>query len=244
MNKIYYKKKQKNTNLKLKKKVKILGLFLCITGMFGMAYFFLPILSWQLYLTPAIASQNLAIPIPKKSVVSPPNTFDLLQNTTASIGIDYSNADNWFPGQKSEAKTPAFPSFTLTIPKLKITDAMVSTVDYHLDKHLINYAGTALPSERGTSIVFGHSTLPQLFDQKNYKTIFSTLHTLKVGDIVIAKVDNKMYMYRVYQMNVVSADDTSIFTQEYDDSYLTLVTCTPPGTVWKRLVIRTKLVSM
>lgn len=244
MNKYYYKQTSGKKPRRHHKRLRLVGLFLCVVGLIGMGYFFLPLLSWQLYLSPVFASQSLAVPIPKNSIVNPPTTIDLLRNTTTTIGIDYTNAENWFPGQKSNTKVPFVPSYTLSIPKLGLTDVEVSTMDHDLTRHLINYAGTAVPSEKGTAIVFGHSTLPQLLDQDNFKTIFSTLHTLNVGDIIITKVDNKLYMYRVFQMSVVSPDDTSIFTQEYDDSYLTLVTCTPPGTVWKRLVVRTKLVTL
>jgi len=33
-------------------------------------------------------------------------------------------------------------------------------------------------------------------------------------------------------------------TVSFDNSYITLVTCTPPGTTWKRLVIRASLDSI
>ena len=48
-------------------------------------------------------------------------------------------------------------------------------------------------------------------------------------------------MYKIFNIRIVEQTDTYIFEQNYDNSYLTLVTCTPPGTIWKRLIIKAKL---
>jgi sortase A len=83
--------------------------------------------------------------------------------------------------------------------------------------------------------------LPQLFDPKNYKTIFAHLHKIEVGDEIHVNVDNADFVYKIYEKIITTPDDTSIFTQNYDSSYITLVTCTPPGTTWKRLIIKAKI---
>lgn len=90
-------------------------------------------------------------------------------------------------------------------------------------------------------MIFGHSTLPQLFDPTNYKAIFATLHTLKAGDTFEVTVDDTSYSYKIFSISITTPDDMNIFSQSYDNSYITLVTCTPPGTIWKRLVIRASL---
>jgi len=132
----------------------------------------------------------------------------------------------------------------LSIPRLKIENAIVSTKDYDLSRHLIQYFGTSIPGENGTAVIFGHSTLPQLFDPKNYKTIFATLHTIKIGDEIEAIVNGIGRKYKVFSITITSADDTNILSQSFDRSYITLITCTPPGTVWKRLVVRASLDSL
>lgn len=209
------------------------------SGILGMLYIFFPLLSWELYFVPAFA-QEVASPIPKTTIVNANTLQSLLANSFS--GIDYSNAANWFPHYNTNITSkPKATSYTLSIPKLGIKDAFVSTVDNDLDNHLINYGGTALPPEHGNAVIFGHSTLPQLFDQKNYKTIFATAHTLKVGDKIIADVDDISYTYKIASISIVDPDDTAIFTQNYDSSYLTIVTCTPPGTTWKRLIIKSRI---
>jgi sortase A len=236
MAKYYTKSKPKNVRLFLR--FVSIGIF--ASGILGMLYVFFPLLSWELYFAPVFAAQDVATPIPKTTVVN----ADTIQSLLASSfsGIDYSNAANWFPSYNANITSqPKATSYTLTIPKLKIKDAFVSTVDNDLDHHLVNYGGTALPPEKGNAVVFGHSTLPQLFNPNNYKAIFATAHTLQVGDTIIAHINEISYTYKIFNITIVNPEDTTIFTQHYDNAYLTIVTCTPPGTTWKRLIIKSRV---
>lgn len=210
--------------------------------LFG-SYIFFPLLSWELYLQPAFAAQSYAAPIPAATII----TKDYIQSLgqyalNAFSGTDYSRVENWVPASYKEvAVSPQIASYYLSIPKLHIDNAVVSTIDNDLDIHLVHFPGTAIPPAKGTAAIFGHSTLPELFNAKNYKTIFATAHTLKVGDIITITTDNTVYSYRIFNISIVEPDDTSYLTQQYDDSYLTVITCTPPGTTWRRLIIKSKL---
>lgn len=243
MVKYYYKK----TSQKRKKAVfHLLGLLIFLGGILILLYVSLPLISWQIYFAPVFASQEIAVPIPKTTVVSESPIKSLVSTAANNItGVDYTNAKNWFPAYKpsAEGKTesPRVPSYTLSIPKLGIEKAVVSTNDYDLAKHLVNYPGTAIPADFGNAVIYGHSTLPQLFNPKDYKTIFATVYKLTVGDEFFATVENVTYRYKIFSVTVVDPSDTSIFSQTYDNSYLTLVTCTPPGTTWKRLIIKARL---
>lgn len=243
MTKYYYKK----SSQKRKKAIfRLLGLFIFLAGILILLYVSLPLISWQIYFAPIFASQEIAVPIPKTTVVSEETIKSLVSTAANNItGVDYTNAQNWFPTYKApaegEAGTPRVSSYTLSIPKLKIENATVSTVGYELDKYLVNYPGTAIPSNNGNAVVYGHSTLPQLFNPKDYKTIFATAYKLTVNDEVFATVENVTYRYKIFSVTVVDPSDTSVFSQTYDNSYITLVTCTPPGTTWKRLIIKARL---
>lgn len=239
MNKVYYKKR---SGKKLRKIIRLLGLSLSFSGLLGMLYFFFPLISWQLYLAPVFASENIAIPIPKTTIINESMLQSLAANRAASIfGTDYNDAKNWFPAAQASAPRPVLTSYLFSVPKLKIINAKVSTVDNDLASHLVNYNGTAIPPYKGNAVIFGHSTLPQLFNPKDYKTIFATAHTLKTGDIFIVTIDSIQYTYRIFSITIVDPEDTSALTQTFDDSYLTVITCTPPGTTWKRLVLKSKL---
>ena len=67
------------------------------------------------------------------------------------------------------------------------------------------------------------------------------LPTLKIGDDIVVTYDGVTYKYVVYDMVVLDPTDLSTLEQQFDDSYLTLVTCVPPGTLWKRLDVKAKL---
>lgn len=236
MVKVY--KKSANT---IKKLVKALGFVLLVSGILMTLYTFLPILSWQIYFAPAFASQSLSTPIPKLSVVDQRQIGSLLNSATLNLSRDYTNASNWYPGYGSKGPKKTVPTYKLSIPKLNILGAKVSTNDNDLSSHLVNFQGTSVPPEKGNAVIFGHSTLPQLFDSKNYKTIFANLYKLQVGDEIFINFPNITYKYKIENITIVEPEDTSVLAQNYNDSFITLITCTPPGTIWKRLVLRAKL---
>lgn len=209
----------------------ILSLTLVTIGFVILFYVASPIVLFQLKYATENAGTSFVAPIP-----------DVLANSIVNLsGVDYGKASNWFPATETKKDTPKISSYWLSIPKLGIIQATVSTVSDDLFKNLVHYGGSALPGEVGNAVIFGHSTLPQLFNPQNYKTIFSTLHTLKVGDEFATAVDGVTYSYKISQIKVIDPADISVLSQDADGSYVTIITCTPPGTYWKRLVIKGKL---
>jgi sortase A len=167
----------------------------------------------------------------------------LIASAVSNSHVDYNDAQNWFPDYSPEQNQnkPVITTYNITIPKIHVQYANVSTISTDLSSHLVHYPGTAVPPEKGTGVVFGHSTLPSLFDAHNYKTILAYAHTLAVNDKIIVNADGKEYTYAIVSVRITTPDDISIFSQDFDDSYLEIVTCTPPGTTWKRLVIKARL---
>jgi sortase A len=160
---------------------------------------------------------------------------------------DYTKASNWFVGSdKSKFDETKVSYYNISIPKLKIESAIVAIGGDDLSAHLIQYPGTALPGKRGNSVIFGHSTLPSFFNPKNYTSIFSTLSILNPGDEIIVYYDGVEYRYKVETLLEVRPTDVEVLEQNISDSYLTLVTCTPPGDPRKprRLIVRAKIVPL
>lgn len=237
----YYKKERKKDFRKL---FRILSLIISFLGLLGVLYIFFPLISWQVYFAPIKSSPVVASPIPKSTIVNSSTIGSLVSAATNNFsGIDYKNAQNWFPTYNpiDDKKETKIQQYFLSIPKLQIKNATVSTVDYDLAKHLINYGGTSIPPKNGNAVIFGHSTLPYLFNPNDYTTIFATLYKLETNDEIFITLENITYKYKIFSISVVNPDDTSIFSQNFDDSYITLVTCTPPGTTWKRLIIKAKI---
>lgn len=239
MSKKIYKKESSHKGVK---KIKIIGIFLVLAGVCITGYVFLPLFLWQFFIAPVMASTSLAVPIPRTTIVSPSSIKNLfISQASVLAGVDYTNASNWFPNFSHAPGTPRIKSYSITIPKLNINNASVSTVDDDLAHHLVNFQGTCVPPEKGNCVVFGHSTLPQLYNPKDYKTIFAYAQNLRTGDDVIVDAENILFTYKIFSITIVDPDDTSVLAQSLDDSYLSIITCTPPGTVWKRLVIKARL---
>jgi sortase A len=204
---------------------------------FGMAitvWVAYPVVSFQL-----INSRQLA----RARFISPLGAIPKYSSFNAPIEqTDYTKAGNWFPNFNTAITTPPLNDYTLSIPKLKINKATVSLIEEDLSQSLIHYNGTALPGNKGNGVIFGHSILPQFYNPKNYMAIFSTLHTLEKGDQIILYYDNITYQYQIIDMFEVTPEDISVLDQTYDSEYLTLITCTPPGTYLRRLIVKAKLI--
>lgn len=216
-----------------------------IIGALLLFWSFYPILSFELYSRLFIQS-NVASPVPRSEIVSSLKAADTVLSSYdvySSNLRDFVRADLWFPTQPKveEATKIAVKEYELSLPKLNISGAKVIVGGTDLSKSLIHYVPTSLPGEFGNVAIFGHSTLPQLYDPKNYKSIFTYLPSLEKGDIVLVKLGELEYEYEVFDMFVVKPNHISVLEQRYDGSYLTLVTCVPPGTYWNRLIVRAKL---
>ncbi|OGH24084.1 MAG: hypothetical protein A3B47_04415 [Candidatus Levybacteria bacterium RIFCSPLOWO2_01_FULL_39_24] len=236
MGKYYYKK---NAQDNFKKYLRLTSGLLLLIGISIILYILFPIISWRIYFSPAFTSQDFTLSIPRANIV------DLARNLIDPT--DYTRAENWFknfkPASNQKNQVDAS-SYTISIPTIKITEAVVSTIDNDLAKHLVNYQGTGIPGRNGNAVIFGHSTLPQLFNPKDYKTIFANVYKLKNGDMIYATVTGVTYSYKIFKTIVVDPENSSALVQDYDNSYLTLVTCTPPGTTWKRLIVKAVLIKI
>ena len=172
----------------------------------------------------------------------------LVEEKTASFKFskkDYTKLSNWFNEEGNrDFISQKVKYFTISIPKLEIENATVSIGGENLTESLIQYPGTALPGKTGNTVIFGHSILPQFFDPENYLSIFSTLPTLEEEDEVIANYDGITYKYKIENMFEVKPTDIQILEQNSYDSFIQLVTCTPPGHPLKpkRLIVRARLV--
>lgn len=106
---------------------------------------------------------------------------------------------------------------------------------------VVHYQYSATPDTVGNVVLVGHSSdFP--WSNGSYKTIFSLLDKLVVGDEIVVPYKQDKYVYAVTESKVVPATELSVL-KKTDSSILTLITCYPVGTSQKRLIIRAKLVS-
>lgn len=213
--------------------IKIIKLAASISGLSGLVILiviFWPIIEYQFF-----SSNNY------KTLLSP-----LVAQPQSYQKTDYTKASTWFPSAETQAFVGSeVKYYNISIPKLDIRNAVVAIGGEDLTKYLVQYPGTALPGKRGNAVIFGHSVLPIFYNPKSYKAIFSTLPTLKKGDDVFVTYDGVDYHYVIEEMFEIYPSDIQILEQNNSDSFLTLVTCVPPGDPRnpKRLIVRARVVS-
>lgn len=233
---IYYYTKSKPKRLKL-----IISVFSALSIFSGLTLIILilyPILIFEIYYAP------------KFGTLLTPVSEDLIKDTVRSefskiLGsstADFTRASLWFPKASDVRIADSASGYAISIQKLKIENAQVLLGTEDLTRSLIHFTGP-LPGNPGNPVIFGHSTNLLFYNPKDFKSIFSKLPDLTYGDIIRVTSDNVTYQYKVYEMKITSPSDLSVLTQNYDHAYLTLVTCVPPGTYFKRLVVKTKLVT-
>lgn len=224
-----------------KKAIRIFSFLSIIAGLSILSFVLYPILSFELFYAPRINGMVKPVPqIPGEIIRE--TIAGNLPRVLGTDTIDYTRASNWFP--KATSYSPPYQgnaaSYNLSIPKVNIDNALVLTGTDDLSKSLIHFAGP-LPGNNGNAVIFGHSTLLWFYNPKDYKSIFSKLPELTSGDEIIITVDSVTYKFRIIEMRVISPEDFSPLIQDNESSYITLITCVPPGTYFKRLSVKAKL---
>ncbi|MBI3620328.1 class D sortase [Candidatus Roizmanbacteria bacterium] len=214
-------------------------------GAFLLFWSLYPIISFEIY-SKLFIERSFRSPVPRSSLASS------LEKAGAVLGNynvfsnnlrDFTQASLWFPSVKQPQSVGDFKikSYVLSIPKLGIKEAKVVVGGEDLAKSLVQFLPRSLPGEYGNMVIFGHSSLPQLYNGHDYRTLFTYLPSLNKGDEIGVTVGDTTYRYEVYDMFVVKPDQVSVLEQQTDAAYLTLITCVPPGTLWNRLVVKARL---
>lgn len=140
------------------------------------------------------------------------------------------------------------PTPTISIPELNVGAPVTyentrneTQIDNDLENGVIHYAGTALPGQAGNAVIFGHSS-NDWWQPGNYKFVFVLLDKLQPGDQFSVNYNSVHYIYSVTGSSVVEPTDLSVLDPTPTPT-MTLITCTPPGTSWKRLVVTAKQIS-
>lgn len=152
------------------------------------------------------------------------------------------------PVSKEAKELGIDPSFSIVIPKIDAKSNVFANVDTSdeeeymdvLSKGVAHAKGTYFPGQGKNIFLFAHSTDSPINIQK-YNAVFYLLSKLEKGDTVIIYFANKKYIYEVTEKTVKSASDISFLVNETQTEVLYLMTCTPPGTTWKRLFVTANL---
>lgn len=153
---------------------------------------------------------------------------------------------------KSKAITkqivPIDKDFGIVIPKIGANAKIIAQVDPYdsriyqvaLTKGVAHAKGTALPNQIGNMFIFSHSSV-NLLEATRYNSVFFLLSKLEKNDEIDIYYKGAKYTYQVENLKTVDGKEISYLNPESKVRTLTLMTCWPPGTTLKRLVIIAKL---
>jgi sortase A len=140
--------------------------------------------------------------------------------------------------------TPVDPEFSVIIPKINANAKVIKNVDpfdskiyqQALTKGVAHAKGTSTPDKSGNVFIFAHSA-GNWYQANQFNAVFYLLNKLEAGDEIIVYYQSQKYTYTVQETKLVKGDQTSYMSGNSNQNQLTLMTCWPPGTTLKRLVV-------
>ena len=142
---------------------------------------------------------------------------------------------------------PADKTFGIVVPKIGANAKIIPNVDPYnpntyqvaLTKGVAKAKGTVNPDEIGNMFLFSHSSA-NILEAGRYNSVFYLLSKLKKDDQIYVYYKNVRYKYKVSEIKIVDAKDVSYLNPKSDAKTLTLMTCWPAGTTYKRLLVIAK----
>jgi LPXTG-site transpeptidase (sortase) family protein len=137
------------------------------------------------------------------------------------------------------------PAIGVDAPIIWVHDTKEKEILNKLEKGVIHYPGTPIPSMRGNSYITGHSSYYS-WSKSKFKEVLKGINKLKVGDEIIftfklASGKSTDIIYRVTKAGIVVLPDDERLFEDYEGRELTLVTCWPIGTNLKRMMVKAEL---
>ena len=137
--------------------------------------------------------------------------------------------------------------FGIVIPKIDANAPIVANVDPYdstayqqaLAHGVAQAEGSGVPTDSKTMFLFAHAS-GDLLMARRYNSIFYLLNKMATDDEITIYYHNLPYTYQVTQVKTVAPDAVN-YLENTPDTDLILMTCTPPGTTWKRLLVFAKL---
>lgn len=214
-----------------------------VIGLMSIFFALWPFVIWQIHTVPRFSKSSNKTPIPEGQVLPAKAIgYSNVQVVQDSDGFSYFIPTNFSKDLSVSGQETRPQEFFVTIPKLKIEKAKVKVDSLRFDNNLALFPQTPLPGEVGNSFITGHSVLPQFNDPENYRAIFTKLSDLEIGDDVYVEINDQKLHFAVQYLKIIDPHDLSVLAPISQDGHnLTLMTCVPPGTNLKRLVVITSL---
>lgn len=110
----------------------------------------------------------------------------------------------------------------------------IVVLDEELKSGAVRYPGSGTPGD-GNMFLFGHSTSFSRVINQAYKT-FNNIQNLKAGDEIYVYSEDKKYLYKVRNIDLVSAEE-ALVSFDTNETMLTISTCNTFGQKQERYVV-------
>lgn len=185
-----------------------------------------------------------------------PNYLEYIHGTDPlnkdTDGDKFSDKQEITNGYDPNAPGDAKPLVLVGIEKINVKAPMVwsqstdeKSMLKDLETGLSHYYKTAAPGQNGNAVISGHSS-NYFWVKGDYNYIFKNLNNLEKGDNITVTFLQKngrviTYHYQVSDKFISAPADERIFA-ETDGQTMTLSTCWPLGTNFKRLIVKAEIV--
>jgi sortase A len=151
-------------------------------------------------------------------------------------------------GQREQILIPKDTNFSVIIPRIGASEKIFENVDPSNEKEyterlfegVAHAKGSSFPGYGGNTYIFAHSA-DSFWNVGRYNAVFYLLKELQPQDDIVIFFQNKRYNYKVTETKIVDATDLSYLKSDIGTGEtLTLQTCWPPGTTWKRMLVFAK----
>lgn len=134
--------------------------------------------------------------------------------------------------------------FGIVIPKIAANTKVVANVDWQkseeyqraLTQGVAHASGTAFPGEGGNVFLFAHSGV-DFYEATRYNAVFYLVDKLEKGDEIDIFYQKQKFSYKISEKKIVSPEEIGYLQGNIKDKTLTLMTCWPPGTTLKRMIV-------
>lgn len=139
---------------------------------------------------------------------------------------------------------PVYTDFGLVIPKIRANSKVIANVNPYREEiyqkaltlGVAHAEGTALPGKIGNTFIFAHSS-GDWFTANRFNSVFYLLNKLEKNDEIDIYYQKQKYVYKVIEKKIVTPSEIDYLTKKGAKRTITLMTCWPPGTTLKRLIV-------
>ena len=135
----------------------------------------------------------------------------------------------------------SIPKIGIEAPLIVSTASQDKELEGLLKKGVVFYPESVMPGETGVTVVLGHSAPPG-WPKINYDWVFTRLNELKPGDEIFIYFNHRKYPYKVLNKLILKrGDEIPGIDLSEQKSFITLLSCWPPGVDNKRIAIQAEL---